>query len=770
VGIFWDASGSRGTTDHARELAILKAFFQVQKDVEVSLTLFRHRAGEPRAFAVTGGDCRELIAALEAVAYDGGTQMSALSVSADASLPDFFLVFTDGLSNYGREEPANLPRPLYILSADPAANHSFLRYLAIRSGGEYLNLHRLSDADAVAAIGGRSFGFVAASVDSGSVADLTPASRQAVYGRFVPAGRLTSEKAEITLQYGMGSEVALRRRITVSRAGAVEGDLIRRFWAQSRVTELQVFPKRNEAEIVALGKRCGLVTPGTSLIVLDNPAQYIEHRIEPPKSMPKWREQYAAAVEKADRESKKMESAKIERVLAMWTNRMAWLTREFKYAKDFRYKEKGEGKGDAGGVLAAAEERPAQGRPPAPEPATPGAVPATPAVMAPPPRSPVPAAENPSRDARAEGRLHPDDTGGRPASRVAGYRGGRAAPAAHPTGTDPQGPAGWHAKPEGTVAEPAIAITPWNPDTPYLKKLKAAAPAKRFAVYMSERKAFGQSPAFFLDCGDFFLKEKDEALALQVLSNVAELELENASLIRVLAHRLGQIGEHEMGILLFEEARRLRPEEPQSHRDLALALARRAEAAPSAAGAAPLTTTTNAYARAIELLYHVAINPWDRFDEVEVIALMELNRLLPKAKAAGTKDIRVDPRLVTATDVDLRIVMTWHADMTDIDLWVTEPSGEKALYSHPKTTIGGNVSRDFTQGYGPEEYILRKAMTGTYKVEANYYGSSAAQLIGAVTLQVDVFTNYGRDNERRNSITLRLKDKQETVKVGDVEF
>ena len=51
--------------------------------------------------------------------------------------------------------------------------------------------------------------------------------------------------------------------------------------------------------------------------------------------------------------------------------------------------------------------------------------------------------------------------------------------------------------------------------------------------------------------------------------------------------------------------------------------------------------------------------------------------------------------------------MTWHADNTDIDLWVTEPSGEKAFYQHNRTTIGGLVSRDFTQGYGPEEYMVR---------------------------------------------------------------
>jgi len=35
---------------------------------------------------------------------------------------------------------------------------------------------------------------------------------------------------------------------------------------------------------------------------------------------------------------------------------------------------------------------------------------------------------------------------------------------------------------------------------------------------------------------------------------------------------------------------------------------------------------------------------------------------------------------------------------------------------------------------------------------------------------VDVFTNYGRANEQRRSITLRLVGEEETILIGEVEF
>ncbi len=469
---------------------------------------------------------------------------------------------------------------------------------------------------------------------------------------------------------------------------------------------------------MALGRQFNMVTPFTSLIVLDNLEQYVVYEIAPPKSLSAMREEYMRRIDTLEVQKRKEKGDKIEQVLKMWNERVKWWETEFKVPADFRYKEPPQTKDAA---------RPRLGLP---NPSGQGAPPPPVRGDAATTRPPTAAGEPNRPEPRREERVLPGEAGPAPAGGGLGGSFGGGMRGQYATNA---GDATLSFQQKQSAQQPGILIKPWDPQTPYLKELRAAKGKDLFVVYMANRAKYGNSPAFFLDCADFFFEQKDDVLGLQVLSNIAELQLEDAAVLRILGYRLRQAGFLDLAIQTFEQVLKIRPEEPQSYRDLALTLAERARKQPARAHAD--------YARAIDLLTHVVMGRWDeRFPEIEVIALEELNDMLPEAKASGDVKVDLDPRLLKLLEVDVRIVMTWHADDTDIDLWVTEPSGEKAMYNHNRTTIGGLVSRDFTGGYGPEEYMVRKAMHGMYKIEANYYGSRAAKLLGPVTVQVDVFT------------------------------
>jgi Ca-activated chloride channel family protein len=89
------------------------------------------------------------------------------------------------------------------------------------------------------------------------------------------------------------------------------------------------------------------------------------------------------------------------------------------------------------------------------------------------------------------------------------------------------------------------------------------------------------------------------------------------------------------------------------------------------------------------------------------------------------------------------------------------------MYNHNRTATGGRMSRDFTNGYGPEEYLLKKALPGTYVIKAKYFGSSRQKVSGPVVLSLQLFHDYGTGHEKMEEITIRLADAKEVITIGE---
>ena len=329
------------------------------------------------------------------------------------------------------------------------------------------------------------------------------------------------------------------------------------------------------------------------------------------------------------------------------------------------------------------------------------------------------------------------------------------------------------AAPSALEQGPAISIKAWDPKTPYMFNLKAQASDRIYDAYYTQRPGFGDSPAYFLDCAVFLHEQHQPMLAKRVLTSILELGIDEPRLLRVVAYRLIDVGELDIAVQLFEDILEMRPEEPQSYRDLATVLAQRWEN-PGWRLAHPQQADQD-ISRAMALLHQVVFGRWDqRLSEIEVIALMELNRLMAKVDRLLPEDrlyiVRpeLDSRLAGVLDVGLRIVLNWDSDLTDVDLWVTEPTGNHVFFSHPRSAIGGLLSRDFTQGYGPEEYVLKQPIAGEYAVRAKYYGSRQRTLLGPVTVKAVIFTNWAQLDETKRELTLRLDQVNDMADVGQV--
>jgi hypothetical protein len=79
--------------------------------------------------------------------------------------------------------------------------------------------------------------------------------------------------------------------------------------------------------------------------------------------------------------------------------------------------------------------------------------------------------------------------------------------------------------------------------------------------------------------------------------------------------------------------------------------------------------------------------------------------------------------------IDYQLTAHWNSDSTDIDLWVVEPNGERCFYQHKRTSLGGELYWDITDGLGPELYHARQSVPGPYFVLVHYYGNNSARYV-----------------------------------------
>lgn len=120
--------------------------------------------------------------------------------------------------------------------------------------------------------------------------------------------------------------------------------------------------------------------------------------------------------------------------------------------------------------------------------------------------------------------------------------------------------------------------------------------------------------------------------------------------------------------------------------------------------------------------------------------------------------------------MDIRIVLNWDTDNSDIDLIVTEPFDESCSFRNKLTRIGGLLPVDMRRGYGPEEYLLREAVAGKYKIEASFFNTQQQTVTGPTTIYLDIFSKYSTKEEQKETIILRLLKEKDTIEIGEIEF
>jgi len=266
-----------------------------------------------------------------------------------------------------------------------------------------------------------------------------------------------------------------------------------------------------------------------------------------------------------------------------------------------------------------------------------------------------------------------------------------------------------------------------------------------------------------------FADKREPELSARILSNVVELALADPDRIREAAWGLAYLGRTTESVALLDQARTMAPGNVPRQLDMGAMLVK-----------------AGRYDRAVTCLQQIVMNTDVRGTDHHpgILALTELNGALVKARTRDGAQYLVNPRLVASVELDLRVVVRTEKTNRTTELEITEPSRETASRFHSRTTIGGWLYR----AAGVQEYTLKKALRGTYTIRihaasrndwtwqqggydrATRDRSWELKSSPPVTVFADIYTNYGRPNEKLQTISRRIGSREEHTILAKIKF
>lgn len=316
ITVLWDVSSSIEIRDMEEEYNYLTSYLS-QLNGQSSVKIIPFNIDRLEEVDFKARDSIKIVKYLKGLKPDGGTRLSSLNL--DGIKGDSILLFSDGVSTFDRGESPKLSSiPIDTITSSYKSNNSLLRYLSIKTGGNFIELNgspRVSRRPNLIKVEGKGVEDI--------YTDLEVSSH-----RFSIAGKLLSHKGEIDLTFRKEDGIEVVYTIDIDDKSN-RGINIDRLWAIKKIDNLDLLYDENRDEITQTGKEFGIVTRNTSLIVLDRVEDYVTYEIEPPAELKKEWDSLISQKRKAsnkNREDSLNEALNAMRALKDW-----W---DYEYPKD----------------------------------------------------------------------------------------------------------------------------------------------------------------------------------------------------------------------------------------------------------------------------------------------------------------------------------------------------------------------------------------------------------------------------------------------------
>ncbi len=284
ICILYDVSGSLAKKQKAKEMNLLKYYFEKVYNADIQLVTFSNEIHSSTKTVLKDGQWETLKKQLDNQNYDGATQLGSLDLSQYNC--DEFILISDGISNFGKAEIKITDTPVMVISSLQSADFSYLKYIALQTGGKYINLKNKTEKEALEMLTTQNYQFLKAEYSPLLVKEIYPNMPQSFDKNFSISGQLIAKKAKIILHFGFPGKTMQKITVLLDKNGKISStNLAENIWATKKIEALNMMYEKNKTQISQLGKRYNIITKNTSFIVLDRVEDYVKYEITPPTEL-----------------------------------------------------------------------------------------------------------------------------------------------------------------------------------------------------------------------------------------------------------------------------------------------------------------------------------------------------------------------------------------------------------------------------------------------------------------------------------------------------
>ncbi|PKH50298.1 hypothetical protein CXF68_06115 [Tenacibaculum sp. Bg11-29] len=707
ITLYWDVSLSMIDRNVEKEIALLDAYFKNLGTIKVKFITFSNTVVKEEKYTVRKGNWELLKKELRQTIYDGGTSYKAIENVKETS--DAILLFSDGITTLSKVS-LRKQIPVFVVNSTTEVAHKDLFSIAKKTKGSYVNLNTTSIKEGLFNLTNVPFEYLGYTSSTKNIEVYHTVSSKGLLD-FSVAGKNFIPGEKIIFFFGYGDNIT--KKVSVILKPNTEGsdERLRRIWAKNKLSELLEKKEEKKKQIIDLATSYSLVTDYTSLIVLEDVQDYIKYNITPPEELLEEYNRIKNGVVKKNTKVVFSNSSNLleEKSALMPPSGPTPVPERIEIVEDAKEVEETvieSTESDESEIIEVEE------------------------VI-------ENFSEEPIRRSRNE---------------------------VNSNISQAETPRSSRKNTSFTKYTGSLIVKDRTPKEVYLNALDFFKDEKlAYLFYIKQRESYKKVPHYYIDVADYFYRKyNSKEYAKRILSNVAELDADSYQLLRAFAYKLEERKEYDLALFVYKRILELRPEDAQSYRDVALAYQN-------------IGLCQEAFDLFLDIVNNkIYENNSHRrvFKGLQDIAEEEIKLLYKKHK--NDLDKKKLPKEYILSEeiepIDFRVIVDWNHNDTDIDLHIIDPNLEECYYSHPKTRQGGRISKDMTQGFGPEQFVLKKAKKGLYYVKIKYFGDRKQKIETPTFMKVTIFKNQGRRNEEKIVQVIRLVkgDKEEVI--AKIEF